>query len=512
MRTKWPWLIAALALALELGGAAFGPYGWFIDELYYRACAQRLDWGYVDHPPLSIAVLAFSRAVFGDSLLAMRVWPALALAATALVSSALARRLGGGAFARTLAALSVLSSPVALLLGGFFSMNALELLLWPLCALVFLQVLERGGALWLGFGALLGLAVLNKHTSATFGVALLAGSLLTPARQQLRTRWPWLGGLLAALVIAPNVFWQMGHGWPSLEFYEQAQKLKNLHTPALQILASQALVAGPTALPLAIAGVALLLRERSRSACFALGAAFVALLAALMLSHSSRFERLIGYYPILFAAGAVALEGATNQTRAWLRNLALVVVPLGAAALAPIALPIFSPSLVQEYATTLGIVPQIEKNRSGALPQWFADRLAWPELVQEVARVYEALPSEERAGALLFAPSYGEAGALELWGPAFGLPAVLSNHNTYYLWSRTLLAQHEGRGPAAAPITLISVGMAPERLAQWFERVDSVGAFECLNCIDWRHHRPIVIARGPRAPLLRFWPELKHFE
>jgi 4-amino-4-deoxy-L-arabinose transferase-like glycosyltransferase len=303
VRMKWPWLIGALALALELGAAAFGPYGWFIDELYYRACAQRPAWGYVDHPPLSVAVLTASRAVLGDSLLALRIWPALALAATVLVSSVLAQRLGGGAFARTLAALCVLSSPVALILGSFFSMNAFELLLWPLCALVLLQLLESGGALWLGFGALLGLAVLNKHTSAAFGVALLAGSLLTPARQQLRTRWPWLGGLVAALIIAPNVLWQLGHGWPSLEFYEQAQKLKNVDTPALAVLASQALVAGPTALPLAMVGVAALLRDRSPVASRALGAAFLALLAALMLSHSSRFERLIGYYPILFAAG-----------------------------------------------------------------------------------------------------------------------------------------------------------------------------------------------------------------
>src|SRR4051812_22978285 len=127
---NWPWVIAALAAGLELGAAVIGPYGWFIDELYYRACAQRLAWGYVAPPPLSIAVLALSRAVFGDSLLAMRVWPALALAGTALASSALAQRLGGRGFARALAAVSILSSPVALLLCSFFSMNAIELLLW----------------------------------------------------------------------------------------------------------------------------------------------------------------------------------------------------------------------------------------------------------------------------------------------------------------------------------------------------------------------------------------------
>lgn len=512
VRSAWPWLLAALVLALELAAAAFGPYGWFIDELYYRACAQRLAWGYVDHPPLSVAVLALSRALFGDSLLAMRAWPALALAATALVASALARRLGGGAFARALAALSVLSSPVALVLGSFYSMNAFELLLWPLCALLLLQVLERGGPLWLGFGALLGLAVLNKHTSATFGVAVLAGSLLTPARRQLRTRWPWLGALVAALIIAPNALWQQSHGWPSLEFYAQAQQLKNLHTPALQVLASQALVAGPAGLLLALAGVVLLLSDRSRTASLALGAGFVVLLAALVLSHSSRFERLSGYYPILFAAGATALERFTAQARGWLRALALVVVPLGAAAFAPIALPLFSPSLVSRYAASLGVVPQIEKNHGGALPQWFADRLAWPELAQAVAQVYRALPGDEQARALLFATTYGEAGALELWGPELGLPPVLSNHNTYHLWSRPLLAEQPARGVGAADTLWISIGIAPERLAQWFEHVEPAGAFDCKNCVEWRRHRPIVVSRVPRAPLLELWPELKHFE
>lgn len=98
------------------------------------------------------------------------------------------------------------------------------------------------------------------------------------------------------------------------------------------------------------------------------------------------------------------------------------------------------------------------------------------------------------------------------WGPALGLPPVLSNHNTYYLWSQSVLAQHEAAGPAATSTIWISVGIAPERLQQWFERVDPVGAFECADCTDWRRHRPILIARMPRAPLLQFWPELKHFE
>jgi len=498
---------------VQLGAAAFGPYGWFIDELYYRACASRLAWGYVDHPPLSVAVLAVSRALFGDSLVVLRVWPALAVAGAALLSGKLAQRLGGGLFARSLAVVCVLSSPVVLVLGSFFSMNSFELLSWPACALVFVELLEAGGALWLAFGGLLGLAVLNKHTSATFGAALLLGSLFTPARAQLRTRWPWLGGLVAALVVLPNVLWQMSHDWPSLEFYERAQDLKNIHTPALQVLAGQVLVMGPAAVPIAILGVAALLRDRSRKGSLALGTGYLLLLAALILSHSSRSDRLVAYYPIVFAAGAAALERTTRARFRWVGPTALGLILLGALALAPVTVPVFSPPRVAAYAAAIGIVPQIEKNRQSALPQWFADRLNWPDFVADVARVYRALPVEEQAHARIFAPSYGEAGALERWGPALGLPPVLCNHNTYYLWSQSYLAASESQAPEQArQAVLISVGMPPDVLKRWFERVEVVATFRCEYCIDWRRERVIAVARAARGPLLQFWPELKHFE
>ena len=212
---------------------------------------------------------------------------------------------------------------------------------------------------------------------------------------------------------------------------------------------------------------------------------------------------------ILFAAGAAALERAAERDRAWLRVTALGLLPLGAAALAPISLPIFPSTFTAAYASALGVVPQIEKNRSAALPQWFANRLAWPKLVEDVARAYRALPVEDRAHALLFTPRYGEAVALELWGPSLGLPPVISNHNTYCLWSQSLLALQQASAPEAASS---SVGIAPERLERWFERVETVAAFECAECVDWRRHRPILVARAPRVPLLQLWPELKHFE
>lgn len=498
-------------MLLELAGAAFGPYGWFIDELYYRACAARLAFGYVDHPPLSIGVLAASHALLGDALLPMRVWPALAVAGAALVSALLARRLGGGAFAEVLATLSVLGSPVALVLGSFFSMNAFELLLWPASALLLIEVLSRGGALWLGLGALLGVCVLNKHTSVPFALALVVGSLFTPARRHFLTPWPWLGALVAAALVAPNVAWQAAHGWPSLEFYEQAQRLKNIPTPAFSVLANQVLVTGPVAAPLALLGVVALLRDRVRAASVAFAVAYILLLGALMLSHSSRPERIVAIYPVVFAAGAAALERIARGRCRWLAPASLVLSVAGALAFMPLTLPLLPVPRVAAYAAALGVVPQLERGRQSSLPQWLADRLAWPELVAHIARVYAGLSPKERAHALLFAPSYGEAGALELWGPGLGLPAVLSNHNSYFFWSQSYLDENEPQA-APEPEVVIAIGLSREALERWFARVEAAEPFRCGDCIDWRRQRAVWVARSPRQPLARIWRELKHFE
>lgn len=512
-RAGWG-LAVAFALsfvALELGAGSLDPYGWFIDELYYRACATRLDWGYVDQPPASIALLAGSRRLLGDSLLAARLWPALAAAAAALASSVLAARLGGGPFARALSAASVLTSPIVLIFGSFFSMNALELLSWPVCAIAFSIAAERGGRAWLVVGALLGLAVLNKHTAVPFGAALVVGSWVGPERGQWGTRWPWLGVLAAALIVIPNVAWQVAHGWPSLEFYRSAQLLKNIDTPPLRVLAHQALVTGPGAAPLAVLGLLAALRDR-RNGHRALGVAFVMLLIALAFSRSSRFERLAACYPIVLAFGAVALERLARGGWSWLRPAAGVAIAVSAAVFLPIALPLLGPEQAARYAASLGLVPPIEKSQTGALPQWLADRLHWRELVFDVAAVYQALPAETRGQiGWVFTPNYGEAGALESWGRHLGLPPVLSSHNSYFLWSQAALRASAPASGESAPAWL-SVGSSPQTLERFFEHVSVLGVARCESCVAWRRERPITLARSPRAPLERLWPELEHFE
>src|SRR5271163_1655112 len=106
------YLLAAVGVALQM--ATNGRYGYFRDELYYLALSHHLDWGYVDLAPMSPLVACVGRVLFGDSLRAIRLLPALALGAEILTTGLITRELGGKRFAVLLACLGVLVAPAIL--------------------------------------------------------------------------------------------------------------------------------------------------------------------------------------------------------------------------------------------------------------------------------------------------------------------------------------------------------------------------------------------------------------
>ena len=337
------------------------------------------------------------------------------------------------------------------------------------------------------------------------GLAVVVATLLTPMRRHLRTRWPWIGLGIAALLVAPNLVWQVAHGWPSLEFYHNADVFKNVTTPPQRVLALQVLFMNPGTLPLWAAGLVFLVANRTRS-LRQLGWVGVVLLVMLMAAQKSRPDRIAGIYPLLFAAGAVWFERWTLERRRWLRPLLVVWLALWAVALAPIGMPLLSPERLGRYVAAVGIVPQIEAGpgKTAELPQWFADRFGWESFASDVARVAARLDPDERAAAVIFAPSYGQAGALELYGRSDDLPPVYSSHNNYYLW-----------GPPERPFsTAIVVGDSEERLSELFEEVELAAVHECDPCMRWRDEMPIWVARHPRKGLemATIWRESKHFE
>ena len=495
--------IAAAFVALELTLAAVGPYGYFVDEFYYLACARRLAWGYVDHPPLSIGLLAAARWAFGSSTLAIRAPAILAVAAAVVLTAQLARRLGGGPYAQSLASLCTATSSIALVMASFYSMNAFELLFWPGLALSL--VVAAGGDPrrgWLAAGVLLGLALENKHTAILPAGALALGVLATPLRSQLRTRWPWSAMAIAALLVLPNVLWQAAHGFPSIEFYRNAQIAKNVPTPVLAGFVNQVLVAGPGACVVWIVGAVWLLRADVAQDVRFLGVAFAALFVTQIASGSSRPDRIGAIYPVVFAAGAVAIEQYTRARRPALRVAAPALACAGALVVAPITLPLLAPAAAARVAQASGLFPKIERAGGSPLPQILAARTGWPDLVEAVRASYDALPEDERQDAVVLCRSYGCAGAIELLGAGSGLPRVISPHVSYWTW-----------GPGERwPRVVIAVGFDDARLDDLFASHGLAAVFRCPYCMASGAGERIEVARQPRLPIQAAWRALREYD
>jgi 4-amino-4-deoxy-L-arabinose transferase-like glycosyltransferase len=473
-------------------------YGFFSDELYYIACSKRLAFGYVDHPPLAPFLLRGVRAVLGDSLPAIRIPAAVAGAATVFLAGRMAWRLGGNAFAQTLAALAVAAAPGLMILFGFYSTNAFEILIWVVCADL-VMVLTAGGdpRLWLAVGVVLGLGLEDKHTTAVFGAALAVSLVATPARRLLRGPWPWLGLLVALLVFVPNLIWEVRHQWISLEFYRTAVAVKNVPTSSLGAAFGQMLFMNPVIAPLWLLGLWFYLVDHAGRPWRVLGAVFVTLFALILIAPSSRPDRIAGAYPMLLAAGAVVLERPALRL---LRNAFVPVLAASTAVLAPLALPLLSPVGLASYAATLHINPQIEIQRRSPVPQWVADRLGWEDLAAAVAAVLRGLPDGERQNATVLAGDYGYAAALERFGPAMGITRVIGNHNNYFLW-----------GPGdTSPSVVVAFGISRRDLDRLFAKVERAAEFRCDFC--YQDRMPIWVAREPRISLAEAWPSLKHFE
>jgi 4-amino-4-deoxy-L-arabinose transferase-like glycosyltransferase len=457
--------------ALLIAGAQFllhfsvaGRYGYFRDELYYIACSRHLAWGYVDQPPL-IAVLTWLELhLGGTSLHSLRFLPAVAGAVLTLLAAWMAREMGGGRFAQWFAALCTAVIGVGFPLHYLLTMNAFEPLFWMGCACVVLRIINTGNQkLWLWFGVLAGVGLQNKYSMAFFGAGILVGLLLTSERKALAQPWIWMAGAIAAAIALPNIIWNFQHGWPFFELMANIRKSgRDVEMGGLEFIAQQILVIGPLLTPIWIAGLCSLIFGKGRK-YRVLAWAYLFVLLFLIAGHGKNYY-LIPAYAMLMAAGAVAMERWVESHHwGWLKRVAANTVVAGAAFSLPLLLPVLKVETLLWYETKVPTPrPVAEKSHRGAaMPQHFSDQFGWEEMAATVAKVYQALPSSERGAACIGAANYGEAGAIDFFGPRYNLPSAISGHQNYFLWG-----PHDCTGKI-----LILLG---ENEKEWHDRCDRV--------------------------------------
>jgi hypothetical protein len=503
------WMSSGMALPVLLAVIDFvahmavsNNYGYFRDELYYIAAGHHLAFGYVDFPPMIALLAAAMNLVSGDNLIAIHLISALVCSALVIVGGLMARELGGGRFAQFLSALGTMVIVVFMATGSIFSMDIFDALWWSLVALVLMRLLRTNNSrLWLLFGLVAGLGLTTKVTMLFFGFALTIGLALSPSRSHFRSRWIYLGGLIALVFLLPYLIWNAVNGWPTIEFW---QNYGGSGGGPLGFLGNQILSTNPFTLPLTIAGLVFYLRRPAGRPYRALGWAFVVLYLLLTLLNTKPYY-FTPAYPMLFAGGALLLEGAITRRRwRWVHSVFPALLALSGILLAPLAMPVLSPSVfARSYSHLAGTGNGgAGQSTTSTFPQYLGDRFGWTELAATMQQAYRQLPTAEQAQACIFTGNYGEASALNFYARQYGLPPAISGHNNYYLW---------GPGSCSGTV-LLTVGQSRSDVEQSYSTVVQVATTSCQYCVDEEANQPIYLGTNPKSGSVgAVWKSAKHF-
>jgi 4-amino-4-deoxy-L-arabinose transferase-like glycosyltransferase len=342
------------------------------------------------------------------------------------------------------------------------------------------------GRPWLAAGAVLGIGLLNKPLPAFLAFGLLAGVVLAGPRRLLRSPPVWAGAALALALWSPWIVWQARHGWPQLDVSRSIAAGQSASSqPWWAVVPFQLLLVSPPLAPVWIAGLVRLLREPALRR-FRFVAAAWAVLAVVFMATGGKPYYLAGLLPVLIAAGAVAVDGWLERGRRLRRALLAGALALSAAVDAVIALP---------------VLPAADAGAVVAVNADVGETIGWPDFARTVAGVARRLPREGRGRAVILTRNYGEAGAIDRFGPALGLGRAYSGHNAYADW---------GPPPGgAAPV--IAVGLRPADVAQLRDcrvaaRIDNRAGID-----NDERGTVVLVCAGPRRPWSRVWPALRHF-
>jgi hypothetical protein len=414
-------------------------YGLHFDEYYTMALSRHLAFGYVDLPPLVPALVALSRALLGESPLAMHIVPALAGSATLVFICLITREFGGKAFAITLSVLGFIAVPLWLGANSIFCYDGIDLLVLSGFLYTLVRFLQTGNhKLWIVLGLVAGIACMTKMTILFLGPGFLVALLASKYRKGLLTPWPWLGGLLCVIIVSPYLFWQFANQWPTLEYWTNYGTLRVYQASTLQYLTNLLIYMSPFIPFLWIIGLYRIFRPLAGTNYAFLGLMFVVTLGVMFVLHAP--ARMLGalFMPLL-AASTVSIEEVLSPRR-WGKGMraavAFYLLAVGVFT-SPFVLPILPVDLLPTFADAFKSLYGPLRDFNAVIlhyPPLPYGRLGWDELVREVAQVYHDLPAEDRKIAGIYTEWYMPAGAIDSLGPQYGLPHAVSGSLTYHLW------------------------------------------------------------------------------
>lgn len=480
-------------------------YGYFIDELYTIAESRHPDFGYIDMPPIVPIILALQAYITGYSLVAIRFLPAVYGALMVLLGILMVKKLGGKFYAQVLTAITAIFVPVWLSMNSMYTYDSLDQLVTIFFFYVLMRIIaEEKPKLWLLFGLAAGIGLMTKLSMVFFGLSLVISLLFTKERKYYASRWLWLGGLIALVIVSPFIIWEFTHGWPLIGYWKYYSQYATYHASPLEFISMQIVAMNPLSFPLWLAGLYYFLFDKAGKRFALLGFMYIVPLILFMVLRA-KFYMLAAAYMVLFAGGSVLVEKISENLRfTWIRTALPIMIIAGGFFALPSSLPVLPPDLLVRYFSATSFVTRSVKTenfKDVELPQYFADRFGWENQVQKLSEVYQSLSSEEQAKCVILAANYGEAGAVDLLGEKYGLPKAICTHLSYYLW---------GPGNFNGDVAL-SIGFPLENLAAVFEEVKPAAIVVSSYAMPRENHVTIFICRKLKYPVQELWPKLRSF-
>jgi hypothetical protein len=496
-------------------------YGLFTDENYYFSMSNHLDIGYVDVTPVTAWLMALSRLLLGDSVPAMRVFPALAGSFTMLFAALTARKMGGGRFSQGLTALVIMLAPSFLAIFSMFIYDAFDQLMSAVVIYMAARILsgEDSPKTWVLFGLLIGVGIMVKITMGFLVLALVFGLLLTRARKYFACKWFWISAAIALTCFIPYIIWQWTHGFPLADYLHFYTRTRTIAPPVWQLFLNVWLSMSPLSILLWLGGLILLFTKRGKTfRAFAWAFLFYFALAGILYV---KFYALGGVLLALTAFGAVCLEknyrrpspiesedsALPHKKRGLSRALKasyMALLCLLNIALAPLSMPVLSPEDTAAYDKAIGFskVVRWETTPSTGLPFILSARLGWEELASAVSEVYHALPESDREECSILCMNYGEAGAINYYSEAYDLPSAISGHLSHYYWG---YGDYNGKCLIIFGLRNYSIPI----LKYTFEEVTAIKGPHTEYGLSYENDMPIYTCKGLKISLEEFWESVR---
>lgn len=478
-------------------------YGIFRDTFLYIAQSDHPGWGYLEVPPIAPLALALVRFLAGTTFFSLHIIQAVTGSLFIIITALMAKKLGGNKFAVILTLICATLTPQFIGTDAHFDYGTFDRLFWALALYsILLLIKTEDRKYWIYFGIAAGFGLLSKITMLYLGFGLLSAFLLLKERRYLFDIRFILSGLIALLIFLPFIIWQIGNGFPIIEYLINYQKTL-IHTGAVGFFARQLATMNPIEVFIWLPGLYYFLFDREGKKYRVFGLAYL-IISAIFIMQNAKYYLIAPLYSVLFAGGSIFLSGLAEKKRAgWLKPTIITVTLITSILEIPFARPLLPPELFIRYSGHNGNL-RSEKNDTSELPQTFADQFGWEEMAQKVSGIYNSLSGDEKKKACIYADNYGEAGALHFYRGKYGYPDPVCPNNIFYFW---------GPGNNTGEIMII-VGDEEKDQDDLKQKFDSV---VIADRIDNKYampfeNRPIFLCRGLHVKLSDIWKRAKHFE